>query len=149
MDNLEKTLLNQDYDGLLDRYFEAPKINQLRNFSEGESQKNWLSKTKKVLVTSTIAIAIPLGIDYGKPNTVLAQEVSATWAETITLTSILNGYQSISLGLEEIDIEGEINLRDSSIIFSETIAAVNLVGTIGDLDLVLNGQGADGVTSNL
>ena len=141
MDSLEKSLVNPDNDDLLGWDFQANKINQVRNASCFESQGTWLSKTWKPLVTSTIAIALSLGADYGKPNTVLAQEVSATWAETINLTSILTGYESILLGLEEVGMGGEVAVFDHSLIFSETIAAFTMTGTIGDMDLILNGQG--------
>ena len=57
MNNLEDTALKPKIITFSDKDFQAQKFNQLRNFSGGESQTNWLSKTKKVLLTSAMDIA--------------------------------------------------------------------------------------------
>ena len=109
------------------------------------NQKTLLTRIWQPLVVTGAVVLIPMGVGNFAPTTAIAQsvppEISASWGETISLTSILTGYESIVLGWEEIGINEEVNISDSFITFSDTIAAFSLSGTVGNTELTLNGQG--------
>lgn len=86
------------------------------------------------------AFILPLGFNHCLTPSAVAQ--SATWGETMSLTSILIGYENIVLGLDEIGMGGEIDVIEHSLIFSETIAAFTMIGRVGEMELILNGNGS-------
>ncbi|HAC66221.1 MAG TPA: hypothetical protein DCF68_22475 [Cyanothece sp. UBA12306] len=60
----------------------------------------------------------------------------------MSLHSILTGYQSILLGLDEVGVTEEVNVIDQNLIFSDDFAALNINAKVGGLDLILNGNGS-------
>ena len=97
------------------------------------------------LVAIGAALVLPLSTNFLVSSPAIAQtsqEITATWGETISLTSILTGYESLLLGLEEVGIGGNITVSEQSLTYSDTFAAFTFVGTIGNMDLILNGNGS-------
>ena len=104
-----------------------------------EQSSTWLTRAWQPLVTAAAVAVLPLGVGTLAPPAAVA--ISATWGETITLTSILTGYESILLGLEEVDMGGEVKVFEHFLTFSETFAAFTMTGTIGDMHFTLDGSG--------
>jgi hypothetical protein len=59
----------------------------------------------------------------------------------MTLTSILTGYESILLGLDEVGMGGQVNVFDHSLLFSGQFAAFTMTGSVGGMYFTLDGQG--------
>ena len=97
MDYCEKSVSGQNKKIWSKNDLEVLIFNQQGNNYSTNFGKSLLDKTKQVATISAIAITCSWGIDAVKPDRVLAQQVSATWAETASLTSILTGYESIVL----------------------------------------------------
>ncbi len=110
--------------------------NRLYDIARERLATTW-KPLKTVIITAFI---LPLGFNHCLTPSAVAQ--SATWGETMSLTSILIGYENIVLGLDEIGMGGEIDVIDHSLIFSDTIAAFTMIGRVGDMELILNGNGS-------
>ena len=115
----------------------AYKLNDKKN---AQHISNW-----EPLVAIGAAVVLPLSTNFLVSSPAIAQtsqEITSTWGETISLASILTGYQSLLLGLEEVGIGGDVIVSDHLITYSDTFAAFTFIGTIDNIDLILNGNGS-------
>ena len=97
------------------------------------------------LVAIGAALVLPLSTNFLVSSPAIAQtsqEITSTWGETISLTSILIGYEFLLLGLEEVGIGGDVSVSEHLVTYSDTFAAFTVIGSIDNMDLVLNGNGS-------